>query len=264
MRAIDIHVHAFPDDLAGRAISQLESLAQWQAALDGRVGSLLASMDAAGIDVSVVCPIATKPEQTEGILRWCAEIRSERIEAFPSIHPAVEGPQQWLRRIAQAGFAGIKLHPMYQDFVADEPRMIDLYAAAMELGLTVLLHCGHDIAFPAGGDRAGPERVRNIIAGLPYLELIATHMGGWRMWDESRHWLVGSRCYLETSFSLEALGPDQAVAMIRAHGPDRVLFGSDSPWTHQKQELARLRDLPLTKAELEKILHANAERILGI
>ena len=64
MRILDAHTHAFADAIAARAIRQIEQMGNIQARLDGRIAALLASMDAAGIDASVVLTIATKPEQT--------------------------------------------------------------------------------------------------------------------------------------------------------------------------------------------------------
>ena len=54
MRIIDFHTHAFPDPIAARAMPQLEAEGNIEAALDGRLASLLRSMDAAGIDAAVV------------------------------------------------------------------------------------------------------------------------------------------------------------------------------------------------------------------
>jgi hypothetical protein len=70
MPVIDVHAHAFPDELAPRAVSRIEGLAGVRAVLDGTVSSLLRSMDAAGIERSVVLSIATKPSQFESILAW--------------------------------------------------------------------------------------------------------------------------------------------------------------------------------------------------
>lgn len=264
MGVIDMHTHAFPDKLAERAVPKLEAAADWKARLDGRISSLLASMDQAGVDVSVVCPIATKPDQVEGILQWCLQIRSDRLAPFPSVHP--EGPDaaDWLRRIAGEGFKGIKLHPMYQDFHADDARLLELYAVCAECRLAVLIHCGRDLAFAPDDDRADPCRMAAALQAVPGLTLIATHMGGWRMWDEASQDLVGRNCRLETSFSLGELPPDQAVAMIRRHGVERVLFGTDSPWADQAEEIARVRSLGLSVAEQEKILHDNAAALLGL
>ncbi|WP_211248521.1 hypothetical protein [Desulfobulbus elongatus] len=44
-------------------------------------------MARSGVERSVLCSIATRPEQFSPILDWSKAIRSERIEPFPSLHP---------------------------------------------------------------------------------------------------------------------------------------------------------------------------------
>ncbi|MDO8303094.1 MAG: hypothetical protein Q7T18_07625, partial [Sedimentisphaerales bacterium] len=84
---IDFHTHAFPDAIAVRAMQSLQHGCDIQAQLDGKISSLLASMDSCGIETSVVCSIATKPSQFESILKWSEQIQTERILPFPSVHP---------------------------------------------------------------------------------------------------------------------------------------------------------------------------------
>ena len=261
MSIIDFHTHAFPDSLAERAIAKLQEPGDWTAVLDGRLSSLLASMDAAGVERSVVCPIATRPAQFPGILEWCLQIRGERIVPLGSVHPESQDLPGEIDQVARAGLVGLKLHPMYQDFCVDEPRMDALYSAAAKRGLLVVLHCGCDIAYP-NFDCAHPRRVAAVLEKHPTLKLIATHMGGWRMWEDSRRHVVGSGVWLETSFSIHELPAQQAVEMIRRHGADRVLFGTDSPWTDQAGEIERIRHLPLTEEEKTAILGGNAARLL--
>jgi len=263
MPAIDVHTHAFPDGLAERAIAALEAECPWKAVARGTIAELLKSMDEADIDVSLVCAIATKPDQAEGILKWCRKIRSDRIAPLPSVHPKTPDAPAWLGRFAEEGFAGIKLHPMYQAFAVDEGALDGIYAAAGERGLLVVLHCGRDIAFPPDDDRASPARLRRVVQRHPRLRLLCTHMGGWRMWDQVERELLGTEVYMETSFALEDLGPRQAADMIRRHGTQRVLFGSDWPWAAQRHQVDLLRKLPLTDQERDALLWSNAARMLG-
>lgn len=263
MGAIDIHTHAFPDEIAERAIAALEAEADWKAVSRGTVGELVQSMDAADVDVSAICTIATKPDQPKGILKWCRNVRSDRIEPLPSVHPDTPEAPRWLETFAEEGFIGIKLHPMYQAFAFDEPRMDDIYRAASQCGLIVQSHCGLDVAFGDTDDRAAPERFRRVIDRHPDLKLICTHMGGWRSWDQAEQWLIGANVYLETSFSLDRLEPQRAVEMMRRHGIQRVLFGTDWPWADQARDIQRLRSLPLTAPETRALLFGNAARLIG-
>lgn len=260
--AVDFHTHAFPDKLAGRAIATLEKEGGIAARLDGRVSSLLASMDRCGIEKSVVCSVATKPGQFEAILEWCGEIASGRIIPFPSIHPADPDAPAKVSRVGERGFRGIKIHPYYQDFDLDEARCFPFYEAVERAGLMLATHAGFDFAFPFTR-RADPVRVLGLTRRFPGLKIIVTHLGGWRDWDEVEKHLVGRDIYLETSFSLQYLDRPAARRMINAHPADRLLFGTDSPWADQGESLALLEALALEGGRREKILRENALALLA-
>lgn len=261
--AIDMHTHAFPDSLAERAITTLEAECPWKAVGRGKVAELIASMDAAGIGKSLVCSIATKSEQIEPILKWSRAIRSERIEPLLSVHPDTPDVEHWMARFVEEGFAGIKLHPMYQSFALDEPRMDRIYAAARDAGLFVTSHCGRDIAFPEDDDRASPRRLSRVIERFPRLKLVCTHLGGWRNWDDVERNIIGRDVWLETSFSLEELGSARAMKMIERHGTDRVMLGSDWPWQRQTDAVRLVNELGFDEATTQKLLRDNAEAFLN-
>ena len=260
---LDFHTHAFEDSLAAKAIPFLEQEGNIRAFTDGRVAGLLASMDRAGIDRAVVCPIATKPSHFDGIRRWARDVRAAhpRLEMLLSIHP--DDPEAAARadQTADEGFKGVKLHPYYQQFTLDDERLFPLYERLAARGLLAIFHCGFDMAYPP--DRvADPVRVRRVLDTFPTLKLVATHLGGWRDWAESRKHLIGRPVYLETSYCLHELPPDDARDMLLAHPPDRLLFGSDSPWADQSEELARWRALRLPEDLLAAALGGNAARLL--
>ncbi len=265
MPTIDVHTHAFPDAIAERAIEKLEAECPWKAVGSGTVEALVRTMDAAGVDLAVPCAIATKPGQAGGILQWCRAIASDRLVPFPSVHPDTPDAPDWVARIAEAGFPGLKLHPMYQEFAIDEPRLDGIYAACAECGLPIAFHSGRDIAYPPDDDRADPERLARVLDRHEGLKVISTHMGGWRMWDEADQAVVGrENVYLETSFSLVEPPAERIAAMIRRHGVERVMFGSDWPWCDPADDLRRLDALGLTADELAAVRGDNAARLLGL
>ena len=51
--------------------------------------------------------------------------------------------------------------------------------------------------------------------------------------------------------------------MILAHRPEYILFGTDSPWTDQAEEIEAFAGLGLPEELLEKIFYRNAKRLLG-
>jgi predicted TIM-barrel fold metal-dependent hydrolase len=260
---IDFHTHAFPDALAPRAMKALLDEAPGiQAYLDGTVGDLLRSMDRTGIETSVVCCIATKPEQFEPILRWCQAIRCERLVPFPSVHPADPDAIARIRQVRMAGFPGLKLHPFYQSFYALEDRMLSFYDEVSRQGLLLVMHTGFDIAFPYER-RADPPTLLEVTRAFPDLQLVATHLGAWRQWDEVRRYLLGQPIHIEISLAMEDLGATVSREMLLNHPQEYLLFGTDSPWSDQEATLSRLRDLELPAERLVRMLSTNAVGLLG-
>jgi predicted TIM-barrel fold metal-dependent hydrolase len=262
-RAVDVHTHAFPDFLAPRAIARLQEKGKTLARLDGTVEALLSSMDRAGVSRSVVCSVATGLDQFDAILNWSRQIAGRRIIPFPSLHPRSPGSGEEIRRVAEAGFSGIKLHPEYQDFFIDDPSLADFYGEADEAGLIILFHAGYDIGFP-DSDRSSPGRIAQVRASFPRLRIIASHLGGFRQWDEVGRTLLGTDVYLDTSYVFGHIPRDLLLEIIRGHRPDRILFGSDSPWAGQGETLEEIGTLGLDP-EIEGLIRSgNAMELLGL
>jgi uncharacterized protein len=295
MPVIDFHTHAFADGIAHRAISRIQGLADAAAVLDGRLSSLLSSMDAAGIERGVVLSIATKPKQFEPILEWSRTVASDRIIPFASVSPADPQAAEHVRVAAEEGIAGLKFHPYYQDFDLDGPCMDPVYGTMEERGLICVMHTGFDHAF-SFTRRADPERILRVLARFPRLAFVATHLGAWKDWDEVARLLPGAACqsstaaqhgnaaagragsaaagssapspraglWIDTAYSLEFLSPGAARGLIASFPVDRLLFGSDSPWSGQDLSLSLVRRLGLEASTEEAILGGNARRLLGL
>ena len=213
------------------------------------------------IQTSVICSIATKPDQFDAILTWSKVIRSQHILPFPSVHPADPDFRDHLHRIKAEGFSGIKMHPYYQRFFMDEERLLPFYQAVTSEKLILVMHTGFDLAFPRDR-RATPLEILYVRQRFPDLLLVTTHMGAWQEWEEVEQHLIGQPIYMDIAFSLEYLDADRARRMIEAHPPGYVLFGSDSPWADQKKCLAQLRGLGLAPDVLAGVLGGNANRLL--
>lgn len=263
MTITDFHTHAFPDAIVERAMKALlAETTDVTAFLDGRLSSLLASMDRAGIGRCVLCNIATKPDQFEKILAWSKAIRSDRVVPFPSVHPRDPLAAERVGQIADAGFKGIKLHPYYQDFDLDDPAAFPVYEALQARGLILECHTGFDVAFPRVR-RCDPARIVNVVERFPDLKFVATHCGSWEDWDEVEARILGRPVYIELSYSLHLLGPERARRMLLRHPRERVLFGTDSPWRDQPAVLAEFRALRLGDEWEQSVLGENAARLLA-
>jgi len=260
-RVIDLHAHFFPDHIAAGTVTRLAREANMTVFGDGSRAALERFAAEDGVALSVNLPVATRPEQVPGInARMIAEnARGGPVRCFGAMHPAFPAPAAELARLAAAGIRGIKLHPEYQGFYPDDPLLVPVYEACAALGLIVVFHAGRD---PGFSDVHGtPRRLRQVLA-VEGLEVVLAHLGGWEMWDEVAAELVGTRAILDTSYC-GALPEEELRALIRAHGTDRVAFGSDFPWVRAAPQLARLAGLGLTADELADLHHRTAARLLG-
>ena len=50
--------------------------------------------------------------------------------------------------------------------------------------------------------------------------------------------------------------------IIKEHGSDKILFGSDNPWENPADTLQALKELKLSDEEYENITFKNAKRLL--
>jgi len=260
---IDFHTHAFPDHIAPEALKTLSKNKSIPYYSDGTVSGLLGSMDAAGIDTSVVLNIATKPSQTRNIIDWCLKIKSGRLIPFASVHPSNGDYKEIIARIRGEGIPGIKLHPMYQDFKSDDEKMFPLYEMIGASGLILLIHSGKDIAFP-DDDRAAVGRILRVREKFPALKIVAAHTGGWRSWKEVYEQLAGKDIYFDISMTSSYIkSPELFHDIIKKHSPDRLLFGTDSPWADQKKEAGLLETIDIDRDAKDKIKFKNALELLS-
>ncbi len=263
---IDFHTHAFADAIAERAIAKLEQTVinsgyPERAVTNGTVSQLLERLDEWGIDKAVLLPIATKPSQQTSINNWAKEMMSDKLICFGTVHPDAEDALDELERIKALGLKGVKLHPDYQNFFADEERLYPIYNKCSELGLPVIFHAGLDAMCP-DCIHCTPRMSSKVIDAFPDLTVILAHMGGNECWDDAEKYLVGKNVYLDTAFTSGHLSPEQAVRIIRNHGADKILFASDCPWHSSSAEREFVQNLPLSDEEKDMIFFKNALKIL--
>ncbi len=258
---IDFHTHCFTDAIAHAAIEKLSAGCNVAAVHDGTVSGLKKHMKNCGVDKSVVLPVATKPAQVGTINEWAASEQSDELVFFGALHPDDEDFIITAKRVKKMGFKGVKLHPDYQSFFADEPRMIALYKALRDLDLILVLHAGMDIGYPVPV-RCTPLMIKNIIEKVPGLKLVAAHMGSHALWNDANQLIAGLPVYYDTSYSYYALGKAAMSDMILRHGAEYVLFGTDSPWKRADDEIAAVKSLSLPSEDIEKILFKNAQQLI--
>lgn len=261
---IDFHVHTFNPKIAEKAVKQLAATSGIEPYTYGLIEQTIQRFDEWGVDKGVMLPVATKPSQHEIINNWAAENDGGRMIAFGGIHPDGGDAVDEIHRIKKLGLHGVKLHPDYQGFLVDEKRLEPIYDAIEELGLPLTFHAGFDCISP-DLIHCSPQRAKKVWERHKNMKIILAHLGGNEMWQEVYDTLAGldGELYFDTALAMNC--DDKLMEkIISKHGADRILFASDCPWESAEKLMKKILSLDISDDAKEKILGANAVRLLDI
>lgn len=267
MLVIDFHTHCYPDSLAPAAISRRWANGSCHA--DGTVRGLLQDLRASGAGCAVVLHVARRPETMADVNRFAAQIEREHpgvIYSFGSVHPDAPDAFEELHRIKAGGLHGVKLHPSFQKFEPANPRYFALYREIGRLGLPVLFHCGR---YKAQEPCLQPRELEQILPYFGNTPVIAAHLGG--LWDNVTHnhlaqldRLAALPVYVDTGYCVNYFTDEEVYQILSRLRPERILYGSDTPWIDAKVQRQQLDRMRLDEASMERILYKNACAILRI
>ncbi len=264
---IDCHTHAFPDELAPRAIASLVAKGGIQPFCDGTAKDLIRSLDQNGIDKAVVLSIATKATQETNVNNFAISLlKSDRLIPLGSVFPGSETALSEIERLHKAGVKGIKLHPEYQDFYMEDEIMFPIYEKCAELGMIMHFHCGGDVAYEPPY-HASPKVIEYVASTFPDTKIICAHMGGYELWNEFACTVKPHKnLYIDTSMTntVAKINNKTALKLFEIHGVEKFLFGSDSPWERQCDSLEKLYSYGLSEKETKMILGENAKRLYNL
>ncbi len=261
---IDFHTHTFPDKIAAQTIAYLAEKGNVTPYSDGKLSSLKEKMKKAGVDYSVILPVATAPRQVASINRLAFELNGkDGIIYAGAIHPDCEDIDRVLDEIKAAGLFGIKIHPDYQGVYFDDERYIKIIAGAAERNLLTITHAGLDVGYP-NDIHCTPDMVLNVMNAVGDSlndKFVLAHLGGCDLYDEVIEKISGKRVYFDTAAVLTR-DTARCKDVILAHGVDRVLFATDSPWGDQQTYIDIIKGMRLGSAAEEKIFYKNGKALL--
>lgn len=261
MKFIDFHTHVYPDTIALKAANSIrEFYSLGNETMDGSVKMLLEKGAAAGTWRYVILPVAVRPENTRHINNFILEQLTKHPEflGFGTIHAEMENLMEEVDHIQKNGLRGIKMHPDFQVFALDDPRLFPMYEQ-IQGKLPIMLHIG-DRRY----DYSHPARLRHLLQLFPKLQVIAAHFGAYELYAEAYDLLKDTNCFFDVSSSLMFMEEGVAENYINRYGADRFVYGSDYPMWDPSVEMQRFLRLKLTDEQFEQIAHKTAEYILRI
>ena len=275
---IDFHTHIFPPWLKERRDEHIKAdpcfslLYSQPEARMATAEELLASMDEAGIDLSVVLNIGWVSHElcvkTNDYILGSVSRYPTRLVGFCAIQPgAGDAAIAELERCAEAGAKGIgELRSDVQGFdLADKAKMKPLVDAALKHNLIFLTHSSEPVGheYPGKGG-INPDALYSFIAAFPNLTLVCAHWGGglpfYALMPEVDKALAN--VFFDTAATVFLYKPQIFEQMGRIIGSDKILFGTDYPLMHQSRVLDQIQSAQLPEEDKARILGANAQKLL--
>jgi len=275
---IDFHTHIFPPWLRERRDEYVKSdpcFALLYSQAKARIATaeeLLAAMDEAGIDSSVVLNIGWVSHElcvkTNDYILDSVSRYPRRLVGFCAIQPrAGDAAIAEIERCAGAGAKGIgELRSDVQDFdLADKKTMKPVVDAALKHDLIFLTHSSEPVGHEYfGKGRITPAILYSFITAFPNLKLVCAHWGGglpfYALMPEVAKILAN--VFFDTAATVFLYKPEIFQQVSSIISSDRILFGTDYPLMHQNRVLAQVQSARLPAKDKAKILGGNARKLL--
>lgn len=177
-------------------------------------------------------------------LAWLDPIQGER--AVSDLELLVE----------REDFSGLKLHPLFNAYTANDPVVFPLMDLARKKNLPVFIHSGHP-------PFSLPWSIGQLAELYPDVRIVMVHMGhGHGVYIQAA--LDTARKY--DNIWLENSGMPMHTKIKEAYqkvGRERIFWGSDAPFHHYAVEILRTEVSGLSEPELEDIFYNNIKKFMG-
>ncbi len=276
---VDVHTHVFPPRMIerrGRLVPRDPAFAEMYGDARAKMATadtLLASMDAAGVDVSVVCGFwwrdAELAEEHAAYLLDVAAASGGRLVPVVPVDLAAPDANERIERAARNGARGIgELRPGNQPGATEANALLGRAAEAH--GLVALAHAseevGHDYAGKGGGYT--PGALWRLLQEQPSVRVVASHWGGgfpfYALMPEVREMIEAGRIVFDTAASALLYEPAVFARTVELTGVEYVLWGSDFPLRDQAVDRAAVEAALPDADQRAAVLGVNAARFLGL
>lgn len=202
---------------------------------------------------------------------------ADTLIGFMALDPTQPGWERELREGHEAlGLRGIKLMPMYAGFSPDEPRLDPLWRYAQEHRLPVVVHTGTTFVAQAPLEHTLPRRLDPVAIRHPELRLVLAHLG--HPYEGECIAVIRKHPHVYADVSALHYRPFQlyqSLMLVQEYGVwDKVLFGSDYPFTTVSASIEGLRALNrmvegtglprLDGDQIERLLARDSLTLLGL
>ena len=278
---IDVHSHAwrFPDDFGEDFIRQAQR-ARAGGEVDLRVSYEAYRESAPPGTRTIVFGGKARLSQLWVDDRYVAEYvaaHPDSLIGFLSVDPTQEGWDREMRHgHEELGLRGIKLLPMYAGFSPGDERLGTLWRYAERQNLPVLLHAGTTFIAQAPLRFTLPRLIEPVAVRFPGLKIVLAHLGH----PYEGECVATIRKHENVFADVSALHYRpfqlyQSLMLAQEYGVwDKLLFGTDHPFTTVNASIAGLRALNgmlegtrlprLQTTEIEAMIERDSLKLLGL
>jgi uncharacterized protein len=220
---------------------------------------ILDRMDAHGVGQAVLSAAgeyeALRNAEGNACVAEAVRQHPDRFIGFAAINPwwRAQGLDELKRAREEYGFAGLVIHPILQGFEANDPLVFPLVEAAVERDMIVYVTGGAPYL-------AMPYKIADLAGRYPSGRFVMGH-AGWDFHFDVPYCLEACpNLWAETSRN----GLANLESLVSRFGAQRLLFGSDYPFSSYEAEISKISLLPgCGEAERERIFAGNAQALLG-
>ncbi|MEM6378978.1 MAG: amidohydrolase family protein [Bacteroidota bacterium] len=228
----------------------------------------IAAMDQANVEKAMICSW----QNQEGVLISNKEV-AECIQQFPNrfigiasapLHHPVKAVQELRQYVKEQGFKGLRIVQWHWNLPPTHRYYYPLYAECVDLGIPVCLQVGHTgPLMPSEVGRPIPY-IDQIALDFPQLKIVCGHIGYPWTTEMIAVATKHQNVFIDTSAYTARRYPLELVHYMKAHGQDKVLFGTNYPMITPAKCLAHFDDLGLEQTAAQKFLYENAVRVFGL
>lgn len=216
--------------------------------------TLLKDLDRDGVDMAIILPLIFNYD-----IEWhcrCAREHPDRLIAYVMFNPwRHKNIRDEVRRWKDWGAKGLKLRPPSEGFNINSFDLLGpCYEICQEEDLMLMVHTGDDVS-------STPLQCEEILKYFPDLKITIAHAGFRNVADEAVRVAQRNKNIILDQTAATSQQLRDALAAIE---PERIIWGSDSPYMDERVELEKIRVGVEDASVRDKILGENILNLLGI
>jgi len=282
---IDAHVHLFTPKVIENVSAKPEMVAQLHLQAGEaaqRIGTVAlgTALGRAGVHAALMLPTASADGVSE-VNRTAVVTAADcdYLNTAGTLHPECKDLQAEMTTLHAADIRAIKLCSFSQGFMLDAPDTMTMFAQIEAFNRNhsdhffVVLDTFYKAATYFGTDpryTTDPARINGLVRTFPGITFVGAHMGGLTapFEDIIRCLPAADNLYLDTSNAAHTLNEAEFIQLLRVHGPERILFGTDWPWFDPGEEIFLIEGLldraGYTANDKAKVFGGNIAELLAI